>query len=359
MIRILLLADSRPNRLVEPQWSLLARWLPRESFELHLCRVGLVDPIPVPGESSFATRTFIRCRGSFDALALWRLWQLGARLQPDVVDCWEPSSGLALALVARQSRGRLIHTAGEGNTSAQNLSFLSRRLGGKTCRVLTTAGAAVSERPGEPNGVTRAPLSVEPVHSGGTDRESLCRQLNVPRDVHLLLTAGETLPFERTRDVIWACDLLKCIRNDYRLIILAHGPFRGRLERFVDQCQLNDLVRFAGPAHDLPTIARHAEVFLTASLHPATQLLLTAMAAGSAVVATDLPEHQTLITPGNTGFLAPPRDRAAFARLIRRLLENPQLRSSIGEAGRNTAQHYEPRLMAARYGDIYCQIASR
>jgi glycosyltransferase involved in cell wall biosynthesis len=313
----------------------------------------------VPDESSFTTSTFIRCRGSFDALALWPIWQLGVRLQPDIVDCWKPSGGLASALLARQSGRRLIHTVDGNSQVPRALPFISQRLPAKTCQVVTTAGEAIHEQAGEANGVTRVPLGVEIERSSAIDRESLCRQLNVPSDAHLLVTAGETLPFERTRDVIWACDLLKCIRNDYRLIVMAHGPFRRRLERFVEQCQLNDLVRFASPALDLPTVAWHAEVFLTASLQPATELLLTAMAAGSAVVATDLPAHQTLITPGNNGFLAPARDRAAFARLIRKLLENPELRASIGEAGRKTAQHFEPRLMAARYASVYQEMASR
>jgi len=328
VIRVLIVADARPNRLVEPQWSLLARWLPREPFELHLCELGAPRTAATPDAGNFATASYIPWRGSLDAIALWRLRQLIQRLRPDVVHCWTSRSHGALSLIVRQSGARLIHSVG-----------------------VSGAASGSSE--------TVAPC-VELPHVGPIDHAPFRRELGIPPDAHVLLTAGETLPGERTRDVIWACDLLKCVRNDYRLIVLADGPFRRRLERFVDQCQLNDLVRFAGPGLSLSTAVQHSQVFLTASLQPANELLLAAMAAECAVIATDLPQHRALITPAVTGILAQPRDRAGLARLIQKLLDNPELRGSVGKAARaSVAERYSPSRLAAEFATVYQRAGDR
>jgi glycosyltransferase involved in cell wall biosynthesis len=61
---------------------------------------------------------------------------------------------------------------------------------------------------------------------------------------------------------------------------------------------------------------------------------MEAMSAGVPVVATDIPGNRDLVVPGETGYLAPVGDRAAFTRHTHHLLADPALAGRLGSAGR-------------------------
>jgi len=68
------------------------------------------------------------------------------------------------------------------------------------------------------------------------------------------------------------------------------------------------------------------------------KVLVEAGAAGRAVVATDVRGCREVVRPGINGLLVPPRDSAALARAIERLLQSPALRARLGRAGRSLAE---------------------
>ena len=59
--------------------------------------------------------------------------------------------------------------------------------------------------------------------------------------------------------------------------------------------------------------------------------------AGLPVVATGVGGVLELVEDGVTGFLVPPKDPKALAEALRKLIENPELRRRMGEAGRKKA----------------------
>ena len=73
-----------------------------------------------------------------------------------------------------------------------------------------------------------------------------------------------------------------------------------------------------------------------------SQALLEAMALGLPVVASRAGGNRDLIRHGEDGWLVPPRDSAAFARALARLLADPQLRSALGQRARRTARERFP-----------------
>ena len=68
---------------------------------------------------------------------------------------------------------------------------------------------------------------------------------------------------------------------------------------------------------------------------------LEAMAAGRPVVASRLADLAEIVVDGETGFLVEPNNKAALARQTRLLLDDPQRRRRMGEAGRQrVAEHF-------------------
>jgi len=69
-----------------------------------------------------------------------------------------------------------------------------------------------------------------------------------------------------------------------------------------------------------------------------SQALLEAMALGLPVVASRAGGNPDLVTHGDDGWLVPPRDSAAFAQALARLLGDAALRRRIGARARRTAR---------------------
>ncbi len=64
------------------------------------------------------------------------------------------------------------------------------------------------------------------------------------------------------------------------------------------------------------------------------------MAAGKAIVASDLPSMRQVLTPEQDALLVPTGEPEAFARAIEQLLENPDLRLELGSAAATRANSF-------------------
>lgn len=81
---------------------------------------------------------------------------------------------------------------------------------------------------------------------------------------------------------------------------------------------------------------RQAEVFLLASLTEGiSNAVLEAMACGVPVVTTDCGGMREAVTDGVDGLVVPTRDPAAMAEALHKLATQPDLRTSMGQAGRD------------------------
>ncbi|KTG16277.1 MULTISPECIES: glycosyltransferase family 4 protein [unclassified Guyparkeria] len=92
--------------------------------------------------------------------------------------------------------------------------------------------------------------------------------------------------------------------------------------------------------------------------------LVEAAACGRAVVTTDVPGCRDAIEPGESGLLVPVRDVDALARVVRSLLEDPERRRRMGEAGRRLAEREFAieRIVDAHlaiYRDVLARAADR
>lgn len=100
---------------------------------------------------------------------------------------------------------------------------------------------------------------------------------------------------------------------------------------------LGDRVRVlpAQPREEIFRLYREADVFALPTWREGfPNVVIEAMAAGLPVVATPVGAIPEAIEDGRSGLLVPVRDAAALEAALRRLVEDPALRRSMGAAGR-------------------------
>jgi glycosyltransferase involved in cell wall biosynthesis len=103
------------------------------------------------------------------------------------------------------------------------------------------------------------------------------------------------------------------------------------------------------------------DVFILPSLAEGLgRSLLEAMAAGRAVVASNVGGIPEAVEDGKTGILVPPQDAQALAKAVAFLLDNPEQAREMGQAGRRRAEQlFDEKKMIDRICSLYEQLLNR
>lgn len=124
-----------------------------------------------------------------------------------------------------------------------------------------------------------------------------------------------------------------------RLVIAGAGPLEASLRERA--APLGDRVRFAGhlPRAEMEAHFNRAWVQAVPSLwhEPFGNVSTEAMMRGTAVVASDMGGQSDIVRHGETGFLVPPRDVAAWAETLGRVAADRPLAERLGQGGRDVA----------------------
>lgn len=185
-----------------------------------------------------------------------------------------------------------------------------------------------------PNGVPDTQRA-RPGHSGC--RIGMVGRLSVEKGADLLLRAMALLPKERYPDA--------------KLMVVGDGPQRPELEAMIRALGLTDRVEMLGTRHDVPEILATLDIFALPSRREGLPLaLLEAMAASLPVVACAVGGVPEAITSDDLGLLVRPEDPEALSQALARLIDEAQLRATLGRAARRRfEQHYELSKMIDRY----------
>ena len=101
-----------------------------------------------------------------------------------------------------------------------------------------------------------------------------------------------------------------------------------------------------------------ADVFCAPSLFGESfgVVLLEAMAAGTAIVASDLPGYRAVARPDEDAVLVAPEDVHGFAKALNELLDDPERRGALVASGRRRAEDFAMPKLAQAYADIYASL---
>jgi glycosyltransferase involved in cell wall biosynthesis len=208
--------------------------------------------------------------------------------------------------------------------------------------------------------VTHLGVSAELAPADESDVAAFRRRHQL-RPGYLLYVGG----IDRRKNVGFLLEVVRVItaeRPDTELVLAGRyrddPDFPGLVER-IQRAGLERVVRLLGyvSEEELPALYSGAAVFLYPSLYEGFGLPpLEAMACGAPVVASDrtaLPE-----VLGRAALLADPERVAEFAAAARAVLDHPERRRELAEAGREQARQFTWEATAAATLEAYRRFAS-
>jgi glycosyltransferase involved in cell wall biosynthesis len=198
-------------------------------------------------------------------------------------------------------------------------------------------------------------------------------ELDIPVDSFILLFVGRLEPQKLPDTLIELVDVLARNWSLYahssvsafasvHLVFAGEGPLRNRLEADVAKREaLRGRVHFLGQRSDIPRLLKTANVLvLPSQWEGMPNVILEAMAAGTPVIARDLPEIRELIDDGRTGDLVPHNnaDDPAMWRLpILKLLGHPDRVSlQVNAAQEYVRNHHSPVSMVRAYERLWTAV---
>lgn len=148
-------------------------------------------------------------------------------------------------------------------------------------------------------------------------------------------------------------------RDDVRMRVLGDGPLLSSLERLhrsvaPDVAARLELLGRAAP-RDLPALLADATVVVLPARGGESFgiVLLEAMAADVAIVATAIPGYRAVARHDREALLVPPDDVDALATGVARLLDDAELAARLRHAGRARAAEHDWTVIAERMRAVY------
>jgi len=176
---------------------------------------------------------------------------------------------------------------------------------------------------------------------------------------YLLAYAGVMGPQDGVDHALYALGELKSLREDWHAVFMGDGEMFEAMQSLAVKMGLDEHVEFAGwVEHEtIGRVLSTADVCLAPD--PKTPLndissmvkISEYMAMSRPIVSYDLAESR--VGAGDAAVFAAPEDHTGFAALVSELLDEPERRQAMGEAGRRRAEellawaHQERALLAA------------
>lgn len=188
--------------------------------------------------------------------------------------------------------------------------------------------------------------------------EATRAQLGVPDNVPVLLFVGRVMEAKGVLELIEALPEVLA-RFPCHLLLAGAGPELGEVRRRAAAAGVAEHVTLAGylEGDALRAAYRCADVFVLPSWTEGFPFsMLEAMDAGLPVVTTRIRGMADHVQQGVHGFLTPPRDAAALADALQRVLGDAALRERMGQANREKVHEFDPQIVARHYLGVLLSV---
>jgi glycosyltransferase involved in cell wall biosynthesis len=207
-----------------------------------------------------------------------------------------------------------------------------------------------------PNGVD--------VEKFATVSEADCEQVRDAYDLGdrpLVFFAGTVMPRKGVAELIKAAAEVVAAGHEDVVFVVAgetdlDEEYMNRVEAIIDGAGIGGNVTFTGYLEDseLLPMYRTASIFVLPSFEEGFGMVVSeAMAAGTPPVASRISGIDQQIDDGTTGLMVEPGNVEELAGALRKLLDDPEKRRTMGEQSRERAERFSWETITDQYIDVY------
>ena len=217
----------------------------------------------------------------------------------------------------------------------------------------------------------------DPERSEGEESNLMYRNFNVeiPRSLRSLgMTGGQKCHFERSEKsnlkILYVGrlfeqknpeNLIKAMTDiNAALTIIGDGPYRGRMERIIENLNLTKKVSIipSVPNKEIHRYYQEADIFVSVNNYGGiSKVVIEAMASGLPIVINktlwgppELLENTAIITEDSPD---------GFTEALNQLIENPALRIDLGRKNREKALKIDGKKMEQREAEVYKSLVNK
>lgn len=188
--------------------------------------------------------------------------------------------------------------------------------------------------------------------------KSIRDEFGIGEEDILIVSVGELDNNKNHATVIKALACL--IRHNFKYVVCGVGPNKEKLQKLADSVGLSDKVRLAGYRSDIPEILNAADVFVFPSHHEGMPVsALEAMACGLPIVCSRIRGNVDIVEDGDNGFLFDPDDVDALAKEIDKLIDNKELRYSMGQKNKEFVKSFSLESVKKELNRLYGGVCKK
>jgi len=355
---------------------ILVTRMPRREFESALISGPTLDPVPGLAERlseaavPWSQVPHLQRPVSVprDLMALRDLRQRIRALGPDIVHTHSSKAGFVGRMAARMAgvprifytpHGHVFHSY-YGPPLTRMFIALERFAARFTERIVVLTDAEAEQhlavgvgRPGQfvkiPSGVDLAAVRAEA--AGGA---RVRRELGLSGETPVIGAVARLVAVKGLCYLVEAMPAILGLCPDAHLVLAGDGDQRPTLERLARELGVADRVHLLGFRRDAAAVTAALNVFVLPSLNEGQgRVLVTAMALGVPIVATQVGGVPEVVEDGCQGLLVPAADPRALGQAVAAVLTRPECAAALGAAGRSRAPLFSSEVMVARHAELY------
>lgn len=195
------------------------------------------------------------------------------------------------------------------------------------------------------------------------DRLKVRNEFGFGQEAIIVGFVGRFSPGKGHEEFLEAAAILRKVYSDIRFLVVgeaSHGEerYEQKIRSLSSALGLDSYVTFAGFRRDIPQVMGAFDIFAFPS-HAESfgVVLLEAMAMERPVVSTNCDGVLDIVVNEKTGLHIEPRNAKQLAAAIGRLIRNPQLRASMGKAGRKRVEDlFDQRVQMDKVEEVYQEL---
>jgi glycosyltransferase involved in cell wall biosynthesis len=184
--------------------------------------------------------------------------------------------------------------------------------------------------------------------------------LDIPLTNPVVGTVTRLSPQKAPLDFIKMAGIIAQDSPQTWFVVVGDGPLRPQVEAMATELGLMDRLILTGLRRDIPELMATFDIFVLSSLWEGLpRVLPQAMATGLPIVSTAIDGSGEAVVDGLNGRLVAPGDPHKLAHAVIELLDQPQLATKMGIAGRERADEFGARKMVDEVAELYHHLLTQ